>query len=489
MTNRKFSVVPNPDFSSNQQKYYLGSKSQHDMIVNDEEILICAAIISPEKIPVIESIVKPEHFFTPSNKELYASCLELYKIDNGKVEYQTLIIYLTNHNLLDFVGGRDKIEEILSKVTQTLNIEVNAKNLLDKAIRFNLQKEGIDINKKAQENFGYSTKELIQEVEAKIQKLKDELKSIDGQEEKSSSWSYLSMDFAIQLLDDWGSGKSLGYTTGIHDLDDAVGGFTPGDFIMLAGPSGIGKTALGCSLMHKFVLQDIPCLFLSGEMPAKQIAGRVLSCHTGINSRLLARDYKKLTEQQVSGLLTLAEQTQHFPMAIKSVGTGIREIENAIQSAKLDAIESQMKHFDGGFKVIFLDYLQLLAGGEDKSDNRSLEIDRLAQWCKRYAIENDCVIIAFAQINDDVLNRSGNRVPNMNDIGWCRTAKNHVDYLAFLWTDYYNSMGTQNQVNVMPDKEILEIWFRKSRHTGFLGKVETLVTRSICRVDPIVRQP
>lgn len=476
---RKFSIVPNPD-NSNHSNYYLGSKSQHDMIVDDEEILICALIMDSTSIPVITNIIKPENFFTPVNREIFKACLEVQKV-NGTIDFKSLMIYLTNNNLLDFVGGHDRIEQILSRVTQTLNIEVTAKNLKDKSVRFMLQKEGIQINKKAQENFGQSTSELIREAEERIQKLKNELKSIDT-EEKSSSWSYLAMDFAIQLMDDWGSGKSLGFRTGINQLDDAVGGFTPGDFIMLAGPSGIGKTALGCSLMHSFVQQDIPCLFLSGEMPVKQIAGRVVSCHTGINSRLLARDYKKLSEQQVNRIFALAEQTQHFPMAIKSVGVGIREIENAIQSAKLDAIESQMKNFDGGFKVIFLDYLQLLAGGEDKSDNRSLEIDRLAQWCKHYAIENDCVIIAFAQINDDVLQRSGNRVPNMNDIGWCRTAKNHVDYLAFLWSDYYNSMGTQNQINTMPDQEVLEIWFRKSRHTGFIGLVETLITRSICRV-------
>lgn len=486
MPKPNFSLVPNPD-KNFQSQYYLGSKSQHDLIIEIEEIMLCGMIMSAKTdIPIITSIISEHDFFTPSNREIFKGCLAVYK-STGDVCFESLKIHLININKIEFVGGESKIVDILSRAVETLNVEIYAKNLLDKSIRSKLEREGAIITKRTRENFELSTYDLIQEAEDKISNLKKSIKKVDSVDE-SSSWGTLSSEFVCQVLDGYYDTNSAGFKSGIGELDNAVGGFQPGDFIMLAGPSGIGKTAFGCSLMYYFVKQGISCLFLSGEMPAKQIAARVLSCHSGINSKYLTREYKKLTKAQIDNLFQLASETSQFPMSIKSVGVGTREIQNAIITATSEAIEDKMPNFDGNFKVIFLDYLQLLSGGDDKSENRSLEIDRLAQWCKRYAIENNCVIIAFAQINDDVLKRNGNRIPNIDDIGWCRTAKNHVDYLAFLWSDYYNSIGTSNQINIMPDQEILQIWFRKSRHTGFSGMVETSITRSVCRVTGVNRQ-
>lgn len=477
----KFSIVPNPENNRN-NNFFMGSEIQHQKILNAEEAIICTIILDNKTIPMISNVIKPENFFSKQNKTLYKSCLFVYE-KYKKINYKQLISYLQDDKQLDFVGGEDKICAILSKASYFTDIEFYVNLLLDRSIRKNLEIEGEAIAKKARESFDIAPWDLICDAEKNLNKIKNSSPRIISDDLESSSWQQLSMNFAVDIADNWSTGQSSGFSCGIPDLDYAVGAFMPGDFIMLAGPSGIGKTALGCSLMHTFVKQNIPTLFLSGEMPANQIAARVLSCHTGINSRYLTRDFKKLTQAQIELLFKVSNDTSHYPMSIASCGAGINSIISTIEKSKKEAIDSAMPNFEGEYKVIFLDYLQLLAGGDDKNDNRSLEIDRLAQWCKAYAIENNCVIIAFAQISDEVLQRGGNKIPNINDVGWCKTAKNHVDYLAFLWSDYYNSIGTKNQINAVPDQEILQLWFRKARHTGFSGVVETVITRSICRVD------
>lgn len=477
----RFSIVPNS--SSNSYEYYLGSKQQHDLICDLEESIICSMLLDNSSIETIKGILINENsFFSPQNKKIYKACVDVYE-KNKDLDFKKLEYFLINNNEYNFIGGNDKLQRILGKAVSITNIKSVASELFDKYLRSELHKELTEIEEGINKGFKTNLVDLILDAEKRLAKIKNHVYS--KQKKDSGSWSNLSMNLVGKITDAWdNTSQSTIYESGIPELDIATGGFAPGDVFMFAGPSGLGKTAFGCSLMYCFAKQNISCLFISGEMPPDQIAGRVISNHTGINSQLITRNHKQMSQQQIDKVLNGAVEIQDYPMSVMACDSGISQIVSAINDARLEAVDSGMNNFDGQFKVIFIDYLQLLAGGNESSDNHSLEIDKLAKWCKLYATTNNVVIILFAQINDDVLQRSGNRIPTMNDIGWCRTAKNHVDFLAFLWTDYYNNMGTPNQMNARPDQEILQLWFRKSRHTGFDGAVETILTRSLCRVTP-----
>lgn len=466
--------------------YFLNSEEQHKIIIETEEAILCSMLLDNQSIDFFRSTITIDYFFTNQAKIIYQACIDVYDYNN------IVTLALLKNNLISIgkyalAGGEDKIERILSRASVSVDVQSSVKILLEKYLRDILQKEGGNIKETAL-NFGERIETILADVDERLSKIK-QVASKNKDDDENSSWENLAVDIVDNIVTTWdGTINQTVFNSGLHDLDDALGGFSPPDFIMIAGPSGIGKTAFGCSLMLDFVKQGISCLFLSGEMSAEQVGARVLAAQTGIDSKLLVKKKKNLNQQQITQLFNAVAQTSTYPMSIISCGPGIPEIKAAIKKATKKALDDKMPNFDGKYKVIFLDYLQLLSRGENGSDNRSLEIDALAQWCKHYAKDNNCVFIAFAQINDDVLSGTGNKIPNINDVGWCRTAKNHADYLLFLWTEYYNSLNTKNQMPNRPEQEILQIHFRKSRHTGFLGVVETLFTLPLCRVVSLYRK-
>lgn len=474
--------------SSSESNYYLGSKHQHDLIIELEEKLLCALILDStgKYYQTISSIVTPDDFFTSSNKKIFEGLIFVResKKTNSLIE---LTDWLVNEKCYSAIGGQSKIEKILSFAPAVGNIRKVSEVLLTKSMRRKLEIEAKSMESDIKSNFSKDPEDILKDVENRINKLKKEIEAKKLINKKSSSWKNLAIEFATDLSERWdGTKKVESYKTGLFDLDEAVGGFQPGDFIMLAGPSGIGKTIFGCALVYMFASQDVPCLFLSGEMPEKQIIGRIKSCITGIDSKLLTRHEDRLTQQQLEYVFHCTNDTADYPIAIKAVTPGIKEIETAIQEAEQDAIDNKMKNFDEHFKIVIVDYLQLLAG-ENNNDNPSTKIDELAKWCKIYAQQNNAVVISFAQINDSVLDRPvGSRIPTIKDVGWCRTAKNHADTLAFLWSDYFNNIvGTPQQQNGIKDQEILELHFVKSRHTGFYGMVPLIITRSQSRINSL----
>ena len=82
----------------------------------------------------------------------------------------------------------------------------------------------------------------------------------------------------------------VGHSTGLADLDDALGGLPPGNLIVPAGRPGMGKTALALWIgMHVAKTLGIPTLFFSLEMTARQLSYRALAALSGFNYHDIGR--------------------------------------------------------------------------------------------------------------------------------------------------------------------------------------------------------
>lgn len=61
------------------------------------------------------------------------------------------------------------------------------------------------------------------------------------------------------------------------EWDNAIGGFVPGQFIIVAGRPAMGKTAFALSLIKKIaVIQNIPTALLTMEMSNAQNSEKTL---------------------------------------------------------------------------------------------------------------------------------------------------------------------------------------------------------------------
>ena len=185
---------------------------------------------------------------------------------------------------------------------------------------------------------------------------------------------------------------------------DAIYTPRPGNFVVLAGFSGGGKTALAAGIAAS-MSQRGNVLFASLEMSRDEILERVIPWATDIEisrirGRVLNDDERARARAEVlrRGLyITEAEN--------------VFEVEQAGRSLKMSS----------GLDAIIIDYLQLLEtpkkGGES---NRAQEVAAISRHCKRIARRLDCVVFALSQLNNDASKDGVPKIHQLKESGGIR---------------------------------------------------------------------
>ncbi len=205
---------------------------------------------------------------------------------------------------------------------------------------------------------------------------------------------------------DRGASVYKGIPTGFIDLDEKINSFQNGHLTIIGARPAVGKTLFALNLIEKITItRSIPTLFFSLEMPALDVSDRLIfqcaeishkDASKGIISPLqlnmLEGVYKNIMKK--SNLLVIDDQDQ-LP----------------IDQLKARAIRCQKSY---GIKLIIVDYLQRIKGS-GSHESRHLEIGNVSSTLKAMAKELEIPIIALAQVNREVMNRSDKR-PLMSDL-------------------------------------------------------------------------
>ena len=145
-------------------------------------------------------------------------------------------------------------------------------------------------------------KSLLSKTKESIQNAKtfEELSGLLEQQKKLINKKGIkSVEINDALLNDFFTDYYKGFESlqsGYNLLDDTINGFYPGEYITLAGATGMGKTAVALNLLLNFAAQGKRCLFISLEMKALALINRMVANKAGIDgSKIRGR---KLTESE-----------------------------------------------------------------------------------------------------------------------------------------------------------------------------------------------
>ncbi|MDR3181269.1 MAG: replicative DNA helicase [Prevotellaceae bacterium] len=388
-----------------------------------EEAILGAVMLEKEAIFNVQGLLKPESFYKEAHQKIYRAALELSS-NHDPIDIYTVSEELKKKGVLDEVGGYYFLSQLTLKVGSAAHVEYHAKIVAQKYI----QRELIRISSEAQRDAfddAIGVDELLDGVQQKIfdiveGNMRSETQHIRPLVEEVTK--------EIETIEQNHEGLS-GLPSGFNDLDHITLGWHPSDLSIIAARPSMGKTAFVLTMARNMaVIHNIPVAFFSLEMSSNQLVKRLLVSETGIAStkvrggvKMSPEDWDNLNEK-ITGLINAPLYIDDTPaLSIFEFRTKARRLVSA-----------------HGIKIIFIDYLQLMAGPPSTQGFREQEVSAISRSLKAIAKELNIPIIALSQLNRMVETRGGsNRRPQLSDLRESGAIEQDADLVLFIHRPEY----------------------------------------------------
>lgn len=439
-----------------------------------EQEMLGAILVNNEAAHKVSGFLRAEHFYNEVHRRIYEAAIKL--VERGEIANPvTLKAYFERDELLAQIGGPAYLARLAAAATTVINAEEYARVIHDLAMRRALIGMGEDmVNRAYDPKVEEDARAQIEEAEQKLFQLADE-----GRAEGGFIGFRESITQSVQMIDAaWKKGGLSGITSGLKDVDGKLGGFHPSDLVILAGRPSMGKTALATNMAFNAAKAyyetggelGAPVAFFSLEMSAEQLATRILSEQTGIQSEKLRRG--EITEDDFTQkIVPTSKLLQQIPFFIDDTG--------AISISLLRSRARRLKR-TANIGMIVVDYLQLVRGSNSRrNDNRVQEISEVTQALKALAKDLNVPVIALSQLSRAVESRDDKR-PQLSDLRESGAIEQDADVVMFVFREeYYEArkepeMGTPEH-QAWQDKmariaNLGEVIIGKQRH-GPIGKI------------------
>ncbi|MEY0080621.1 replicative DNA helicase [Providencia stuartii] len=281
--------------------------------------------------------------------------------------------------------------------------------------------------------------------------IQEEISNVSNNQVTETQHIMSGVEESLSIIESMVNGDIWKYKTqfGLPDIDKAFGGFNNTDLIVVGGRPGMGKTMFSTAISKAIGLkQKKPVVFYSLEMPSWQISERISFHHAGVNKQdLLGDDKSKINMDEAWAKLSHAlADIQESPIYINDRPS------MSIHEIRADARKMHKK--TGGLGVIIVDYLQKMKMSNPENMNQS--VGEIATGLKNLAKELKCPVVALAQLNRNLEQRTNKRPVNA-DLRESGVIEQEADVIFMIYRDEKHNPNTEL-------KGITEIICTKSRH-------------------------
>lgn len=405
-----------------------------------EKSVIGSMLLGREAVTTAVEMLEADDFYNQQYGVIFDAMKELS--DGGKpVDIVTLSDELKKKNLPEELTSADFVADLVSAVPTSANVRYYAGIVKEKAQLRRLihaaaeietdcylgQKETQDIMDQAEKNIFAVLQQRSSDGALPIRDVV--LNQMDAIESASKSTSHVT-----------------GLETGFTDLDYKTSGFQPSDMILVAARPSMGKTAFVLNIAQYMAFhKHIPCALFSLEMSAGQLMNRLLSLESRVDSQKIRTG--NLTDDDWQKLVEAATVIANSNLVIDDTpGINLQEFRSRARKYKMDQ----------DIQIIFIDYLQLMAGTGRGSENRQQEISDISRALKSLARELNIPIVALSQLNRSVETRDDHR-PMLSDLRESGAIEQDADVVMFIYRDDYYHKDTE-------EKNVAEIIIAKQRN-------------------------
>lgn len=337
----------------------------------------------------IAAMIREEHFYSVRHQIIFRALLKIS--ESGSPSLISTRSKLEQSGELEHVGGIAYLMELSDSVVSMVGIESEIQAVTDAHKR----RQMIALSQWAlsEAHESEDTETMLSGAVAKISEI------VNGSGGSRSGFSHAASNLDSVLSDE----LPRETPTGLKWMDDV---YTPrpGNFIVLAGFSGGGKTALAAGIATS-MSQVGNILLASLEMSKDEILERAIPWASDIEigrirKRVLNPEEKARAREEIlrRGLyITEAES--------------VYEVEQAARSLKVSK----------GLDAVIIDYLQLLTTPNNKREsNRAQEVAAISRHCKLMARRLDCVVYALSQLNNDASKDGVPKIHQLKESGGIR---------------------------------------------------------------------
>lgn len=393
----------------------------------EKKVLSAMMLEGGRIIPEVATMLKPSDFYREEHKIIYRAICNAYKNNEGT----PLDILLVEEEL----ERKDELKKVtrlylfalLEYEFTTARAVTFAQKIKEKSISRQLIESCEEIMYEACED-KIAVDELLEMAEKRIFSVTSKINRTGFE----PIFSIMQRTFErIQHIHNHPN-ELTGLETKIIGLDRALNGLQKSDLILLAARPSMGKTALALNIALSAAKLAKNVAIFSLEMSKGQLAERLLSTTSGVNSFNLKTG--NLTEEEMRQLINAVEEISDIKLYIDdTAGISLLEMRSKLR---------QLKH-ETGLDLIVIDYLQLMQGG--RAENRQQEISEISRSLKALAREMDVPILALSQLSRSVEMRADKK-PQLSDLRESGSLEQDADIVMFLYRDeYYNRDDTANE--------------------------------------------
>lgn len=417
-----------------------------------EQALLGAVLMNPACYTRVSGIVRPESFYIPQHKAIFAAIANLDYL-NQKIDPLLVLEELKQNGTYDEAAGKNYLAQLAQSVPSVENVESYARIIKEKYYLRTLMEAAEEMLKNAA-NEELSADTIMDAAEQKIYNIRQ-----GNKENEPVRLSDILRDEVYDNLQKITSPETAeenkGIPTGFSLLDKYMTGLNKSDLILIGARPAMGKTSFALNIARNIAVKaKKKVVFFSLEMGREQLAQRVLSTEARVESQKMRTG--ELTDDDWSriGQATLALNDAELYFDDTST----------ITVPEMKARVRKMRDVD----CVIIDYLQLMTGTK-RTESRVQEVSEITRSLKLMAKDLKIPVITCSQLSRSTEGRGKSHKPQLSDLRESGSIEQDADIVLMLYRESY--YDEDKNETVVTDESKAQVIIAKNRHGG-TGEVD-----------------
>lgn len=391
-----------------------------------ERAVLGAILLDNRLLGAAAERLQPEDLYLEANRLVFRAMIECSRT-GSPIDPITLGEELRRTGTFDAAGGGSYISGLIDSIPRLENIDQYAAKVKQAALR----REKIAIaNRLAADMFEPETDDVLAVDEAVAALCRVNTHGSGGWKRMDEA----TVNVLAEIEDRACLDRPMPLDTGLTDLDYATGGIEAGDYWIVGGQPGSGKTALATTIARTVASRtrrlrvgeevvDRPQRvgIFSIDMKFAAIIQRFIAADSGVDTRRMRRA-TDLTRDERRRVNEAGIAMAHLPIAVCE--------DPMLTIEQIDARATQLAS-EGDLALLMVDFVQMVSTKNTKQGMRERIIE-VSLGLKTLGKRLGVPIVGLSQVTREVAKRKDDR-PEVYDLMESSALEQHADVICLTW--------------------------------------------------------